>query len=111
MLNVPAHRLNYSFDDYGEDPLAIDAWQTRCAFCQVTNPDDAHLQTHNALMCYGKDIADRSFAHFDGLVQQIKLKHSVHVNKAMVRHWDRFDPLIRPSGNAGFANKSLRIGT
>ena len=94
MLNGSAHRLNYSFYDYGNEPSAIVAWQTRCAFCPVTNPDDAHLQTHNALTCYAKDIADRSFARLDGLVQHIKLKHNVHVNKSMIRHWER--PLQSP---------------
>ncbi|MCJ1355603.1 MAG: hypothetical protein MMC33_005595 [Icmadophila ericetorum] len=97
MLDGPVYSLSGS--------LAL----SLCVFCPVINPSDEHLQTHNASSCFTKDVAERSFARRDGLVQHVKLKHNAHVKKSLIDRWARtLRSLEQSKWPCGFCHETVQ---
>lgn len=59
-------------------PLHINSkLQAECALCDLRDPDDTHLQSHQVSKCTGKPISARSFRRKDHLRQHLRLVHGV----------------------------------
>ena len=50
---------------------------TKCAFCDVLNPDSRHLNTHNVKLCVKKPPVARSYPRRDLFLNHLKKKHNV----------------------------------
>ena len=56
-----------------QDALVYTEDGPRCAFCNISNPDIIHLNTHNASECF-----DRKFTRKKTLIKHLEKKHNVH---------------------------------
>ncbi|KAL3458385.1 hypothetical protein BJX64DRAFT_224691 [Aspergillus heterothallicus] len=50
---------------------------TRCAFCDLPDPVESHIESHCYSSCQGKPIVLRTFYRKDHLVQHLRLVHGV----------------------------------
>lgn len=60
---------------------------SRCAFCDVENPSDSHIQEHNYWDCQAKPSALRTFYRKDHLRQHLRLVHGIDNAKANIASW------------------------
>ncbi|OAG21955.1 hypothetical protein CC77DRAFT_911620, partial [Alternaria alternata] len=58
-----------------------------CTFCGQMSPDDAHMQSHNHLLCSGRDLKERTFLRKDHLTQHLKLVHGAKYEDWSMKHW------------------------
>ncbi|KAJ5147354.1 hypothetical protein N7526_000706 [Penicillium atrosanguineum] len=59
----------------------------RCAFCDVDNPSESHIQEHNFWGCQDKPSALRTFYRKDHLRQHLRLVHGIDNAKSSIASW------------------------
>lgn len=59
----------------------------RCVFCQLPDPDDAHFETHNFLVCSKKPLEARTFYRQDHMRQHLKLLHNSSFQESPMNKW------------------------
>lgn len=83
--------------------------ETLCAFCGITNPTQAHIETHEPTACEASSPPEtrRSFRRKDHLVQHLRRAHNVPATSTPpdLESWKIGHSSI-PS-RCGFCNKSL----
>ncbi|OJJ04488.1 hypothetical protein ASPVEDRAFT_789826 [Aspergillus versicolor CBS 583.65] len=81
--------------------------ETLCAFCGITNPTQAHLDTHEPTACASSPEPRRSFRRKDHLVQHLRHAHKLPTASTPpdLESWKIGHSSI-PS-RCGFCNKSL----
>ena len=57
--------------------------QKQCVFCDLLNPTEEHLETHNYRACEEKGIAMRTFYRKDHLRQHLRLVHGCKMTASM----------------------------
>lgn len=57
--------------------------QKQCVFCDLLNPTEEHLETHNYRTCEEKGIAARTFYRKDHLRQHLRLVHGCKMTTSM----------------------------
>lgn len=66
-----------------------------CVFCAQTNPDDAHVESHNFSGCMERTQEERTFYRKDHLRQHLKLVHNVKFVQGAMDKWRVNTPQIR----------------
>ncbi|KAI1081593.1 hypothetical protein F5B20DRAFT_534551 [Whalleya microplaca] len=66
-----------------------------CVFCGETNPDDAHVESHNFSGCIERTQEERTFYRKDHLRQHLKLVHNVKFLPWAMDKWRIASPEIR----------------
>ncbi|GAB7338010.1 hypothetical protein MBLNU457_4380t2 [Dothideomycetes sp. NU457] len=64
-----------------------------CAYCSVTNPDEAHLQSHGHQQCAEKGTEARTFYRKDHLRQHLRLMHDCEFQPHM-ESWKQSLPFV-----------------
>lgn len=59
----------------------------KCVFCQLLNPDEAHFETHNFLVCNKKSLETRTFYRQDHMRQHLKLLHNSSFQESPMDKW------------------------
>lgn len=78
----------------------------RCVFCHWQNPDAAHLEQHNFLLCSQRTAEDRTFYRRDHLFQHLRLVHRADgIPKTDFDMWKIPSPQIR--SRCGFCGQRL----
>jgi hypothetical protein len=66
-----------------------------CVFCGVSDPDDAHFESHNFSGCVERTQEERTFYRKDHLRQHLKLVHSAKFVQWSMDKWRVNTPQIR----------------
>lgn len=61
--------------------------ESKCAFCDVPNPDSRHLNIHNVKLCVKKLPAARSYPRRDLFINHLKKKHDVANGSVLADQW------------------------
>ncbi|RSL90970.1 hypothetical protein CEP51_000493 [Fusarium floridanum] len=76
-----------------------------CVFCGMTEPDDAHLETHNHTACKVRPVEDKSFYRKDHINQHLKLVHDAQFVDWSMKSWKIVTSEIR--SRCGFCGLSM----
>jgi hypothetical protein len=66
-----------------------------CVFCGESNPDNAHIESHNCSSCKERTLEERTFYRKDHLRQHLKLVHDVKFLSWSMDKWRVSTPSIR----------------
>ncbi|KAH8654425.1 hypothetical protein BGZ60DRAFT_418487 [Tricladium varicosporioides] len=76
-----------------------------CTFCQLPEPDDAHLEIHKFSACSAKALEKRTFYREDHLRQHLRLLHNATFQPTPMGSWRVESGLIK--SRCGFCDKHL----
>ncbi|KAH7328000.1 C2H2 type zinc finger-containing protein [Stachybotrys elegans] len=79
----------------GARTLNPETGQMSCVFCGISNPDDAHIESHNHSACQERTLEERTFYRKDHLNQHLRLVHNVKFMDWSMKHWKVATPEIR----------------
>ncbi|KAK4165975.1 homeobox protein 4 [Cladorrhinum sp. PSN259] len=79
----------------GPVTLNVDTGRMSCVFCGQTDPDEAHIDSHNHLACHERALSDRTFYRKDHLRQHLKLVHETKFLSSYMEQWKVTTPEIR----------------
>lgn len=79
----------------GPRALNPDNNQVCCVFDGVTDPDNAHIESHNYTSCQERSLEERTFYRKDHLRQHLKLVHGAKFNAWAMNSWKVPTPDIR----------------
>lgn len=71
-----------------------------CAFCDIDNPSENHIQEHNYWGCQKKPSALRTFYRKDHLRQHLRLVHGINNAKSNIASWK--SEVIEINSRCGF---------
>ncbi|PYH91391.1 hypothetical protein BO71DRAFT_50994 [Aspergillus ellipticus CBS 707.79] len=77
--------------------------RTNCAYCNVLDPSDEHLESHNHNACH-KDQEIRTFRRKDHLVQHLRVFHRLDT-MPIIDDWKMEPPTV--VSRCGFCNEQL----
>ena len=80
---------------HGSRAISPETGQLSCIFCGVSNPDDAHIESHNHLTCQERSLEERTFYRKDHLNQHLRLVHNVKFMDWSMKSWKVATPEIR----------------
>ncbi|PHH67977.1 hypothetical protein CDD82_947 [Ophiocordyceps australis] len=80
---------------HGPRALRQENGQLCCIFCGLTNPSDAHLDSHNHTACQERSLEERTFYRKDHLNQHLRLVHNVKFIDWSMKQWKVATPEIR----------------
>ncbi|KAI1330986.1 hypothetical protein F5Y16DRAFT_361871 [Xylariaceae sp. FL0255] len=83
--------------------------ETKCVFCGDSNPDEAHIESHNYSGCQERTLEERTFYRKDHLRQHLRLVHSVKFLASTMDKWSLASPEIR--SRCGFCGCVLESWT
>lgn len=72
-----------------------DTNQVCCVLCGITDPDNAHIESHNYTSCQGRALVERTFYRKDHLRQHLKLVHNTKYVAWAMDLWKVPTPDIR----------------
>ncbi|OCL10766.1 hypothetical protein AOQ84DRAFT_208867 [Glonium stellatum] len=88
--------------------LQEDSITSKCPFCYLPNPSDAHLKsTHRLDECLGKPIEDRVFYRKDHLAQHIRNVHNGQLDSITAMFWKSEMDYANQSWACGFCGEHL----
>lgn len=76
-----------------------------CAFCQLPEPDDEHLELHKFSSCGAKPLEKRTFYRQDHLRQHLRLLHNATFKSTPMEGWKVESGMIK--SRCGFCDKHL----
>lgn len=89
-------------------PILLDsAEQPRCALCDICDPDDAHLQSHDVSKCAGKPFHTRTFRRKDHLRQHLRHVHHVQDMTQSINNWK--SNMVKVKSRCGFCGETFSL--
>lgn len=79
----------------GPRALNPDTNQVCCVLCGITDPDNAHIESHNYTSCQERSLDERTFYRKDHLRQHMKLVHNTKYTAWAMDSWKAPTPDIR----------------
>ncbi|KAI1130570.1 hypothetical protein F5Y10DRAFT_289237 [Nemania abortiva] len=88
-------------------PRRIQAGESsaRCSFCDVVDPSDAHMLTHNSSACTTKPIDARIFHRKDHFRQHLRLVHNVTELTTSIDAWKA--RVVKVKSRCGFCGETF----
>lgn len=86
---------------YNDEPTNI----SRCAFCDVENPSEAHIQEHRFSECQEKPSALRTFYRKDHLSQHLRLVHGIATASDRIETWK--SEVMHINSRCGFCGETF----
>lgn len=78
--------------------------ERQCAYCNATDPDSIHLETHHHQACVNRAMAARCFRRRDHLAQHLRVFHKL-LNVPQLDDWVEQAPAVK--SRCGFCNLAL----
>ncbi|VUC21300.1 unnamed protein product [Clonostachys rosea] len=80
-----------------------------CVYCGLTDPQEAHFDTHNHYACQRRLKEERMFSRKDHLGQHLRLVHNSQFMKGLMEEWKSMHEQIR--SRCGFCDLEMETWT